>query len=217
MLPLNITAWVAEKVIQSGLSPSHWRTLALALKLHQCKTIHSMRKLLICLFLANVILTLISLLILPSEVAIHFVRNGIPDSWAPRETNAIIFLVIQLPLFILFYSASILPLKIPPKLLSLPNKNYWLKEENISRIKPKLTSLMLEFGCALFCFLLGTGLLTLEANLADPVRLNETLFFPLFIAFMLYTGYWCVKFAMAFKIPEDTKGTKQETTLHSTE
>jgi hypothetical protein len=176
-----------------------------------------MKKLLICLFLANVILTLISLLILPSEVAIHFRRNGIPDSWAPKETNAIIFLVIQLPLFILFFYASILPLKIPPKLVSLPNKNYWLKEENISRIKPKLVSLMLEFGCALFTFLLGTGLLTLEANLATPVRLNETLFFPLFILFVLYTGYWCVKFTLAFKIPGNKKGSKQETTINSPE
>lgn len=178
---------------------------------------HPMRKLLICFFLANVILTLISLLILPSEVAIHFGRNGIPDSWAPKETNAIIFLVIQLPLFILFYSASILPLKIPPKLLSLPNKNYWLKEENISRIKPQLVSLMLEFGCALFTFLLGTGLLTLEANLSDPVRLNEAIFFPLFIAFMIFTGYWCVKFTMAFKIPGTKKGHKQDTTAPGTE
>lgn len=178
---------------------------------------HHMRKLLICFFLANVILTLISLLIIPSEVAIHFGRNGIPDSWAPKETNAIIFLVIQLPLFILFYSASILPLKIPPKLLSLPNKNYWLKEENISRIKPKLAPLMLEFGCALFCFLLGTGLLTLEANLADPVRLNERLFFPMFIAFMLYTGYWCVKLTLAFKIPGNKDSHKQDSSVHTTE
>jgi hypothetical protein len=176
-----------------------------------------MRKLLICIFLANVMLTLISLFILPSEVAIHFGRNGIPDSWAPKETNAILFLVIQLPLFILFFSASLLPLKIPPKLLSLPNKNYWLKEENISRIKPKLVSLMLEFGCALFTFLLGTGLLTLDANLADPVRLNETLFFPLFLAFMIFTGYWCVKFTMAFKITGNNKDHKQDTTAHSTE
>jgi len=176
-----------------------------------------MRKLLICVFLANVILTLISLLILPPEVAIHFGRNGIPDSWAPKETNVIMFLVIQLPLFILFFSASLLPLKIPPKLLSLPHKNYWLKEENISRIKPKLGSLMLEFGCALFTFLLGTGLLTLEANLADPVRLNETLFFPLFLAFMVYTGYWCVKFTRAFRIPKNTEGHNQDSILHSTE
>ena len=161
--------------------------------------------------------TLLSLFILPPEVAIHFGRNGIPDSWAPKETNAIMFLIIQLPLFILFFSASLLPLKIPPKLLSLPSKNHWLKEENLSRIKPKLDSLMLEFGCALFTFLLGTALLTLEANLADPVRLNETLFFPLFLVFMIYTVYWCVKFTMAFKIPGNKDGCKQDTSAPSTD
>ena len=172
-----------------------------------------MRKLLLCLFLANLTLVFISLIILPSEVAVHFGRNGMPDSWAPKETNITIFLLIQLPLFILFYFASLLPLKIPPKLLSLPNKSYWLKEENISSIQPKLGSLMLEFGCVLFTFLLGVGLLTLEANCSDPVRLKETLFFLLFIAFMAYTGYWCLKFIKAFRIPEAHEVYKQETTV----
>jgi hypothetical protein len=151
-------------------------------------------------------LVFISLLILPPEVAVHFGRNGIPDSWAPKETHITIFLLIQLPLFILFYFASLLPLKISPKLLSLPNKSYWLKEENISRIQPKISSLMLEFGSVLFTFLLGVGLLTLEANCSDPVRLNETSFFLLFTAFMAYTGYWCLKFIKAFKIPEEDAG-----------
>jgi hypothetical protein len=76
---------------------------------------------------------------------------------------------------------------------------------------------MLEFGCALFTFLLGTGLLTLEANLADPVRLNESLFFPLFLAFMVYTVYWCVKFTLAFKIPVNKDGPNQDTTVQSTD
>ena len=162
-----------------------------------------MRKLLISLFLANILLTLISLLILPSEVAVHFGRDGIPDSWAPKETNAIIFVIIQFPLFILFVFASVLPLKTPPKLLSLPNKNYWLKEENISRIQPKLASLMLEFGCALFIFVLGFTSLHLHQTFSEPIRLNEILFFPLFIAFIAYTGYWCLKFIKAFRMPEE--------------
>jgi hypothetical protein len=65
---------------------------------------------------------------------------------------------------------------------------------------------MVEFGCALFTFLFGVGFLTLEANLSDPVRLNETVFFPLFITFMAYTCYWCVKFTLAFRIPKHPEG-----------
>ena len=63
---------------------------------------------------------------------------------------------------------------------------------------------MTEYGVAVFTFLLCVGLLTLEANVADPVRLNESIFFPIFIAFMLYTGYWCVKLVRVFRIPKNS-------------
>ena len=165
-----------------------------------------MRNLLIVSFLANVALTLVSLLVLPSEVAIHFGRGGMPDSWASNELNALLFLGIDLFIFIVFLVAPSLSLGLSPKWLSLPNKNYWLKEENRVVAQKKLAPLMTEFGIALFTFLFFVGLLTLEANLADPVRLNESIFFPIFIAFMLYTGYWCVKLVRVFRIPKNSTG-----------
>ena len=165
-----------------------------------------MRKLLIVSFLANVALTLVSLLVLPSEVAIHFGRGGMPDSWASNELNALLFLGIDLFIFIVFLVAPSLSLGLSPKWLSLPNKNYWLKEENRVVAQKKLAPLMTEFGIAFYIFLFFVGLLTLEANLADPVRLNETIFFPIFIAFMLYTGYWCVKLVGVFRTPKNSTG-----------
>ena len=163
-----------------------------------------MRNLLIVSFLANVALTLVSLLVLPSEVAIHFGRGGMPDSWASNELNALLFLGIDLFIFIVFLVAPSLSLGLSPKWLSLPHKNYWLKEENRVVAQNKLAPLMTEFGIALFTFLFFVGLLTLEANLADPVRLNESIFFPIFIAFMLYTGYWCVTLVRVFRIPKNS-------------
>jgi hypothetical protein len=130
----------------------------------------------------------VSLLVLPPEVAIHFGKGGMPDSWASKEFNALMFLGID------------------PKWLSLPNKSYWLKEENRAMVQKKLAPLMTEFGIAFFTFLFFVGLLTLEANLADPVRLHESIFFPIFIAFMLYTGYWCVTLVRVFRIPKNNTG-----------
>jgi len=96
-----------------------------------------------------------------------------------------------------------LPLKLHPKFISLPNKEYWLKEENQQHMKAKLASLMAEFGFVLFTFLFCVGLLTIEANLSDPIRLNERLFLPIFIVFMLYTAYWVVKIVRAFRVPKN--------------
>ena len=151
-----------------------------------------MRTILILIFLANVILTLVSLLVLPPEVAVHFGRNGIPDSWASNECNALMFLGIDVLLLIVFLAGPSLSPGLSPKWLSLPNKSYWLQEENRDMIQKKLALLMMEFGSACFTFLLLVKVLALEAKLADPVRLNEGIFILIVIAFMLYTGYWCV-------------------------
>ena len=59
---------------------------------------------------------------------------------------------------------------------------------------------------AMFGFLFAIGLLTLHANLSDPVQLDAPLFFGAAIVFLLYTAYGCVKFFRAFRIPRDDGG-----------
>ena len=107
-------------------------------------------------------------------------------------------------MFIVIIAAPSLSLGLSPKWFSLPNKNYWLQEENRVMFKKKFTPLITDYGIAFLTFLFLVGLLTLEANLADPVRLNESIFFPIFMAFMLYTGYWCVILVRIFRIPKNS-------------
>lgn len=164
-----------------------------------------MRKLLFVLLIANLILVIISLVILPADVAMHFGRNGIPNSWASKYTNALIFVVIHLPLFAIFYFAPSMTLGIPEKYINLPNKKYWLKDENKLEFKKKFGSFMAEYGVALFLFLFCIQLLTMMANLSDPVILNEGMFLSVFIGYMAYTVYWCIKLFLSFKIPKDGK------------
>jgi hypothetical protein len=90
---------------------------------------------------------------------------------------------------------------IPARRLSLPNKDYWLKPENRGELNARFSALMDEFGLLLFLFLFIVGLLTLEANLSDPVRLNEPLFLACFAGFMLYVPYWLVKVFRRLRVP----------------
>ena len=101
----------------------------------------------------------------------------------------------------MFLSATRFTLNVPEKWLSLPNKHYWLKQENRAELEVRFGGLMHEFGFSLFLFLFVVGLLTLDANLSDPVRLNEPLFLVFFIAFMLYVPYWLVKVFRRLRIP----------------
>jgi uncharacterized membrane protein len=160
-----------------------------------------MRNRLLAIFVANLALTLVALVMLPDQVAIHFGSGGAPDGWASKWTHALIFLVIEVPLFAFFMTAGRLTLRMPARWVSLPHKDYWLRAENRAELETRFTALMQEFGVVLFAFLFVVGLLTLDANLSDPVRLNETLFLTAFVAYMLYVVYWLVKLVRSLKVP----------------
>jgi uncharacterized membrane protein len=159
-----------------------------------------MRTLFIMTFAVNVVLSILSLLVLPSRVAIHFGPGGMADNWAPSSANALLFLGIHILLFCMVYFSPRLIFAFPPKWINLPNKDYWLTDANKGRANAMIGSLMWEFGAALFAFLFVVELLTIKANLSRPVKLNETVFLGALILFLLYTVYWCIKFFRSFRI-----------------
>jgi uncharacterized membrane protein len=161
-----------------------------------------MRTIFFVVFAANVLLMLVSLVILPDQVAIHFGRGGCPDSWASKEMNALVFLVLETPLFLLLWFGPSLPLGVPKRFVSLPNKEYWLREENLPAFRQKMEYLMAQFGVAFFLFFFFTGLLTVQANLSEPVRLNEKAFVPVVVLFLVYTVVWTIGLFRSFRIPK---------------
>jgi uncharacterized membrane protein len=160
-----------------------------------------MHKVLIVVFVANLILMAVSLTVLPDQVAIHFGGGGLPDSWASKEFNAAIFLVLEVPFFLLFYFASSMTLGVSKKFLNVPNKDYWLLKENKALFQKKFARFMAEFGVAIFLFFFCINLLALQANLADPVKLDEKIFLIVFAAYMLYTLVWLVRLIQGLRVP----------------
>ena len=154
-------------------------------------------------FAANVVLTLVSWVILPDNVAIHFGSNGMPDGWSPVWLHVLLFLGMQLVLFVTVYFGGRLSLGLHGRWMNLPNKAYWLREENLPRAQEMIASTMLEFGTAMMLFLFVIGILTVKANLSDPVRLSNEFFWPAFILFMAFVVYWCIKFLVLFRVPRD--------------
>lgn len=168
-----------------------------------------MRRLFILIFVANIVLSLVSLALLPPRVAIHFGFGGIADNWAPSYVNTLFFIGTNTFLFFLLYFTPGLVFMFPTRWINLPNKDYWLRSENKSRTVEMFSSFMWGFGTALFLFLFAAQLLTIQANLSQPVKLNEKLFLSALILFILYTVYWCVKLFRAFRLPREMENAKR--------
>ena len=163
-----------------------------------------MRRLLWMAFLLNIGLNLFSMLILPEKIAIHFGRGGRPDAWATREAHAFWMIVTDIIAFLPLYFGPALIERVPPRLISLPYKTYWLQDENLGQAKRMLARFIGEFGLGLFGFLFGITLLTIQANRSAPVVLNEHLFLVLLAVFLVYTVIWTIRLVVSFRPPAET-------------
>ncbi len=161
-----------------------------------------MRKLLVIVFLVSLVFNVVSHLLLPDEVAIHFGWGGRPDSWASKELNTVLFVITDVIIFLMFFFMPILLAKTPKKWINLPNKDFWLSEENIASTQDKMGGLMSEFGVAMLVFLIFVKALSLKANLSDPVRLNEGAFLVGLGALMVFSIFWCVRIFLSFRLPK---------------
>ena len=153
-------------------------------------------------FAFNVILALAALAVLPDQVAMNFGASGVPNSWVAKETYALIMLATSIPVFLLLFYCPRLMMKCPPSSMNIPNKDYWLSEENKPALKKKCENFMNQFGAAFFVFMFVVGLLVVHANISKPVRLNEGAFFTGLAAFLIYTVIWIVGIYRSFRIPE---------------
>jgi hypothetical protein len=153
-------------------------------------------------------LSIVSFLILPPRVAIHFGVNGMAGGWGPNYSNALIFLVTNVFFFFTIWLSPRLIFMLSPKWINLPNKGYWLRAENKAQTNAKLSSLMWEFGTAFFLFFFIAELLVIQANLSQPVKLDQKLFLSALIVFLIYSVYWCIRLYRDFRLPRETSGSK---------
>jgi len=147
----------------------------------------------------NMLVILVGHYLLPSRTALHFNAHGLADRWGSRvEFIAINLLMVIVTYYAIEYGAKLV-LKFPKKLISLPNKDFWLSPEQRPMTEQKLTDSLRCFGVLNFLFqtiLLG---LVIAAHHMKPVQLNTPGMIVCTVGFFIATGIWCVWMYRSFK------------------
>ncbi|MBN2102675.1 DUF1648 domain-containing protein [bacterium] len=161
-----------------------------------------MKSTFILIFLIVTLMNVFAWQLLPEKIATHFGKGGRPNGWMSKDANFVVMQGLYLFLFLMFYYSSVLIFKTPQKWISLPNREYWLREENRDITRQKISNGMYEYGIYLFLFFGFIGHLTMHANLNPPVRLDESRFLIALFLFLGLTVYWTVKFILMFRLPK---------------
>ena len=135
---------------------------------------------------------------LPPVVASHFGPGGSANGFMGRGpyTVLMVAVVVAVPALIAF--SGQLVRVIPPWLINLPHRQYWLAPQRRAAALESLSSLGVPFALALVFFLCFVHWLVVRANAVQPARLPEG---PLLIGLAMFgvaTVLWLFVFFRRF-------------------
>ena len=139
---------------------------------------------------------------LPAVVASHFVSGGAANGFMPRETylKFMLALVVGLPLLIAVLSR--VTALVPPTMINLPNRDYWLAPERLEETLAYLRGQGSFFAVPLCVLLCYVHWLVVQANALTPPHFPESKFFAGLAVFVVVLVVWLGRFVLHFRRPD---------------
>ena len=135
---------------------------------------------------------------LPPMVASHFVAGGTANGFLPRSDYLALMIGVTVGLPFLMVSLSFIVRLVPPRLINLPNREYWLAPERSAETLAYLERQGSCFGVLLAGFLCFVHWLVVNANRQHPPQFPESQFFTgsllFFVALVVWLGVFFVHF-----------------------
>jgi serine/threonine-protein kinase len=138
---------------------------------------------------------------LPDIVASHFDGSGKPNGWMSKSAFFMFEAVILLLILAEFTLLPFLIKKSPDRLISLPNKDYWLAEKRRDQTFASLGHYFEWFSILLVSLFIVINQLVFQANLTRQNISSEAIWLAIG-GFTALVVVWSVKFIRLFRIKE---------------
>jgi len=135
---------------------------------------------------------------MPDKIAVHFDFNGVPNRFEPPIVTAIFISVLSGIIAAVFIGASALTSMSAThmhQLINIPNRDYWLNEENRLKTVVRLCSSFERIGFWTMLLILFSQWELFRANQMVPPVLHSYLFYAIgiFVAYIFFDQmrlYW---------------------------
>ena len=129
---------------------------------------------------------------LPPVVASHFGLGGAANGFSGKDAYRALMLATVLGVPGLIASSGLLVRLFPPRLINLPNKQYWLAPERFEASLESLTSLFIALAAALAVFLGYVHWLVVRANAVQPPHFDEAALFAGLAVLGAFIAAWLI-------------------------
>ena len=136
---------------------------------------------------------------LPPVVTSHFDLSGTPDATMPRDLFTNLFLAIMVLTSGLMALLPMVIAKLPPQMINIPNRLYWLAPDRIENTKQILQAYLVIFASKLCCFMAVIFWLIVQAHLHNPPQLSAQYLMLATGVFVVLTIFWSMSLSARFK------------------
>jgi uncharacterized membrane protein len=123
---------------------------------------------------------------LPEVVASHFNARGAANGWQTKSAFFGFLVGVSVLAAVVGFGIPRLIAAMPPELINLPNKRYWLAPEQRADTMEFLNGYFAWFGCVLFVVILVTFDYALQSNLHPGNRPGISRMWFLLAGFLLF-------------------------------
>ena len=152
---------------------------------------------------------LLSYVMSPAVVPIHFGPGGIPDAWGNRSVLLEVYIGLIAGTFLLF---GLMPRIIrhgPTWCINLPNKEYWLAPEHRAEAAARFAAWSHVYGFGFYLFLIVVQGAVLNSLLSEQQRLPPQLLGLATFGFVVFTLGSCLWLVSSFRLPRTSERPRQ--------
>lgn len=139
---------------------------------------------------------------LPPVMASHFDAQGIPNGFQTRGAFMSVIFGVQAVMIVAFGLVAALMHRIPPSLINMPHRDYWLSGDRIQEAIERTSTWTAWFGCGTVALILGVFELALQANLTRT-PLDSTLMWLLLGGYFVGAGIGVARLYASLTPPDD--------------
>jgi len=123
---------------------------------------------------------------LPEVVASHFNERGAANGWQTKSAFFTVFVGVSVLAAVIGFGIPRIIAAMPPRLINLPNKRYWLAPEHQADTMQFLNSYFAWFGCAVFTVILVVFNYAIQSNLHPSHRPDISRIWYLLAGFLVF-------------------------------
>ena len=138
---------------------------------------------------------------LPDVVASHFDAHGAPNGWQTRTIFFAFFVGSIVISTIVCFGVPMLIASMPPALINLPHKEYWLSPERRPTSLAFLRAHFAWLGCAVLLVGIFAFEFSVRANFQPDKRFDTTSLLYVFAAFFVFLVVWMARLLARFGKP----------------